>query len=335
MRKKPLAEQVVVVLGASSGVGRATAREAARRGAKVVVAARNDEALRNAAAEVEGLGSEALAVAVEASSFDELDELCTRAVQRFGRIDTFVATAMVTVYAEVDRLDEDELVRVLDVNFVGRVRAYRAALPHLKASRGTFVDVNSALAYRGIPLQAPYCASKAAARAFFESARVELERHGVDVAISLVLPGAINTPQFDRGRQKRGLQPRPVPPVYQPETTAAAILHCAERPARELPVSWGAQRLLWGQKLSPRVGDLVLRRNGWDSQTTGEPKPVDTPDNLWRAVPGDPGAHGRFDAEAKASTAFTALRLRRGKLALAGVLAAALASATLGLRSRA
>jgi hypothetical protein len=123
--------------------------------------------------------------------------------------------------------------------------------------------------------------------------------------------------------------------VYQPETTAAAILHCAERPVRELPVSWGAQRLLWGQKLSPRLGDRVLRRSGWESQTTGEPKPVDAPDNLWTTVPGDPGAHGRFDAEAKASTAFTALRLRRGKLALAGVLGAAVASATLGLRSRA
>ena len=334
MRKKPLREQVLVVLGGSSGIGRATAREAGRRGALVVVAGRNEEALANAAAEVEGLGSEALAAPVETTEFHALARLCAQAVERFGRIDTFVATAMVTVYAEVERLEEDELARVLDVNFLGRVRAYRAALPHLRASRGTFVDVNSALAYRGIPLQSAYCASKAAARAFFESARVELEKADAGVAISLVLPGAVNTPQFDRARQKLGLQPQPVPPVYQPETTAAAILHCAERPVRELPVSWGAQKLLWGQKLSPRAGDRVLVRNGWDAQTTGEPKPVEVPDNLWQTVPGDPGAHGRFDTQARRSTAWTELRLRRGKLGLAAALGIGAALATLGLRSR-
>jgi NAD(P)-dependent dehydrogenase (short-subunit alcohol dehydrogenase family) len=334
MAKKPLQEQVIVVLGASSGVGRATAREAGRRGARVVVAARNEEALGHAVAEVEGLGSEALAVPTDATSIPDLERLCSRAVERFGRIDTFVATAMVTVYAEVEELDPDELRRVLDVNFLGRAWAYRAALPHLKASGGAFVDVNSALAYRGIPLQAAYCASKAAGRAFFESARVELEKAGSDVAISLVLPGAINTPQFDSDRQKLGLQPQPVPPIYQPETTAEAVLRCAERPVRELPVSWGAQKLLWGQKLSPRLGDLVLRRNGWKAQTTGEPKPLDAPDNLFAPVPGDPGAHGRFDAESRGSTAWTALRLNRARVGAAAALGIGAALASLGRRSR-
>jgi NAD(P)-dependent dehydrogenase (short-subunit alcohol dehydrogenase family) len=145
MRKKPLSEQVVVVLGASSGVGRATAREAGRSGARVVVASRNEEALRNAAAEVEGLGAEALAVPAESTSPEELRRLCEAAVERFGRIDTFVATTMVTVYAEVERLEPEELARVLEVNFLGRAYAFWAALPQLKASRGTFVDVNSAL----------------------------------------------------------------------------------------------------------------------------------------------------------------------------------------------
>ena len=202
----------------------------------------------------------------------------------------------------------------MDVNFLGRALTYWAALPHLKASRGTYVDVNSALAYRGIPLQAAYCASKAAARTFFESARVELEKHRTGVDLCLVLPGAMNTPQFDRGRQKLGLQPQPVPPIYQPEVTAAAVLHCCEHPERELPVSWGAQKLLWGQKLSPRAGDLVLLRNGWESQTTGEPKPVESPDNLCETVPGDPGAHGRFDTQSRPSSAWTNARLRLGKM---------------------
>src|SRR5205085_3437441 len=176
-------------------------------------------------------------------------------------------------------------------------------------SRGTFLHVSSALAYRGIPLQAAYCASKAAGRTFLESARVELEKHHVPVDISLVLPGAINTPQFDRSRQRIGLQPQPVPPIYEPEPFAKAVLHCCEHPIRELPLGWGAQKLLWGQKLSPRAGDWMLRRMGWKGQHTDERKPVDAPDNLFDTLPRDPGAHGRFDDRSRGSTVWTRLRL--------------------------
>jgi NAD(P)-dependent dehydrogenase (short-subunit alcohol dehydrogenase family) len=326
--KKSLAQQVVVVAGGSSGIGRAVARAAGKRGARVVVAGRNVEALDAAVGEIEAAGSEALAVPGEATSAVDAEALCDRAVERFGRIDTFVNSVMVTVYAEVEQLEPDELRRVMEVNFIGRVLSFRAALPHLKASRGTFVDVNSALAYRGIPLQAAYCASKAAARTFFESARVELEKHGTGVDLCLVLPGAMNTPQFERSRQKLGLQPQPVPPIYQPETAAAAVLHCCEHPERELPVGWGAQKLLWGQKLSPRAGDLVLLRTGWKSQTTSEVKPVDSPDNLWAQLPGDPGAHGRFDGGSRAASAWTEARLRLGKM---GSIAAVTAPVLAGL----
>ena len=328
--KKPIEQQVLVVAGASSGIGRATARAAGARGAKVVVSARNVEALEAAAAEVEASGGEALAVAADATSADDNERLCARAVERFGRIDSFVCSIMVTVYAEISELDADELRRVMDVNFIGRYHAYRAALPHLQASRGTFVDVSSGLAYRGIPLQAAYCASKAAGRVFFESARVEQEKHGTGVDISLVLPGGINTPQFDRARQKLGLQPQPVPPIHEPELAAAAVLHCCERPQRELPVTWASQKLLWGQKLSPRAGDLVLLRNGWEGQTTGEPKPVGSPDNLFETIPGDPGAHGRFDAQAKASSRWTEARIRLGKAGSVAALAAPVLAGLIG-----
>ena len=328
--KKRLSEQVIVVLGASSGIGRATARAAARRGARVVVAARNGEALEAAAREIEAAGAEGLAVPADTTDQTDLETLCARAVERFGRIDTFVASVMVTVYAEVEQLDAEELRRVMEVNFLGRALAYRAALPHLKASRGTFIDVNSGLSYRGIPLQAAYCASKAAGRAFFESARTEQEKHGTGVDISLILPGGINTPQFDRGRQKLGLQPQPVPPIYQPELVAEAILYCCERPQRELPVTWAAQKLLWGQKLSPRAGDLVLLRNGWKGQTTGEPKPIDSPDHLYETIPGDPGAHGRFDDRARGSSAWTSARLRLGKVSSIAVLAAPVVASVIG-----
>ena len=309
--KKPLSEQVVVVTGASSGLGRAIARGAGEAGAKVVVTARNGKALDDAVREIEAFGSEAIAVPADHAVQDEVAQVVEQAIDRFGRIDTYVANAMVTVMSEVADLQPDELRRVLDVNFLGMVHGYWAALPHLKESRGTFLHVSSALAYRGIPLQAAYCASKAAGRTFLESARVELEKHHVPVDISLVLPGAINPPQFDRSRQRIGLQPQPVPPIYEPEPFAKAVLHCCEHPIRELPLGWGAQKLLWGQKLSPRAGDWMLRRMGWKGQHTGQPKPTDSPDNLYETLPGDPGAHGRFDDQARESTIWTSLRLRR------------------------
>ena len=319
--KKPLADQVVLVTGASSGLGRAVARLAGARGAKVVVTSRSAEALDACVREIQASGSEALAVPADCAVEDQVAQVVEQAIDRFGRIDSYVANAIVTVYAETYKYEPEELRRIIDVNFFGQVYGYWAVLPHLRESRGTFVSINSALAYRGIPLQAGYCASKAALRAFFESARVEIEKAGWDVAVSVVLPGAINTPQFDRDRQKLGKQPQPVPPIYQPEPFAAAVLHCCEHPVRELPVGWGAQKLLWGQKLSPRAGDVMLRRMGWSSQHTDEDKPVDSPDNLFAPLPGDPGAHGRFDDRSRGSTAWTSLRLRRrlvGVVALGG-----------------
>jgi NAD(P)-dependent dehydrogenase (short-subunit alcohol dehydrogenase family) len=330
-KKKALADQVVVVTGASSGLGRAIARGAGERGARVVVTARNAEALDNAVREIQAFGGEALAVPADHSVQDDVAQVVEQTVDRFGRIDTYVANAMVTVMAEAVELEPDELRQVFETNFFGTVYGFRAALPHLAQSRGTFIDVNSALAYRGIPLQAAYCASKAAGRTFFESARTELQKHGGAVDICVVLPGAINTPQFERSRQKIGMQPQPVPPIYQPEPFAEAVLHCCEYPVRELPVGWGAQKLLWGQKLAPRVGDALLRRNGWKSQTTGEPKSTSAPDNLFETVPGDPGAHGRFDEPARNSTVWTSLRLRRW---LVGATAAAAGATFAALSQR-
>ena len=324
-RKNALSDQVVVVTGASSGLGRAVARLAGQRGAKVVVTARTGEALDACVREIEAFGSEALAVPADCTVQDEVAQVVEQAVDRFGRIDTYVANAIVTVYAETYRYEPDELRRIMDVNFFGQVYGYWAALPHLRESKGTFLSVQSALAYRGIPLQGGYCASKAALRNFFESARVELMKDKSGVDISVVHPAAINTPQFDRDRQKIGKQPQPVPPIYQPEPFADAVVHCCEHPIRELPIGWGAQKLMWGQKLSPRAGDLMLLRMGWKGQHTDEDKPLDSPDNLFETMPGDPGAHGRFDAQARNSTLWTSLRLRRWLVGAAVVGAAAVA----------
>jgi hypothetical protein len=208
------------------------------------------------------------------------------------------------------------------------VNCYWASLPHLTQARGTFVQVASALSYRGIPLQAAYCSSKAALRAFFESARVEHAKHRIPVDISVILPGAIDTPQFDVARQYVGRQPQPIPPIYEPEPFAEGVVHCFEHPVRELPLGWGAQKLLWGQKLSPRAGDLVLLRNGWKGQHTGEPKPVSSPDNLFEPLPGDRGARGRFSDRSRATTMWTTLRLRR---VLLGATVAGVGLATMGI----
>ncbi len=326
MRKKRLlSDQVVVIAGGSYGLGRAIAVAAGRRGAKVAVGARTPEALDAAGADIAAAGGEALVLETDVADRDQVDRLVAAAVERFGRIDTYIANGMVTVYAETHRLSDDELRRVFDVNFFGGVYGYWAALPHLRQSNGTFIQVASALSYRGIPLQAAYCSSKAALRTFFESARVELQKEEAGVDVSVILPGAINTPQFDRAREKLGLQPQPVPPIYQPEPFAEAVVRCCERPVRELPIGWGAQKLLWGQKLSPRIGDRILLRNGWRSQHTQELKPSDSPDNLFQPLPGDPGAHGRFDDRSRKTTAWTWLRLRRG------LFGAGMALATMGL----
>jgi NAD(P)-dependent dehydrogenase (short-subunit alcohol dehydrogenase family) len=325
--KKPIEDQVVVVTGASAGLGRAIARAAAARGAKVVVAARGADGLDAAVAE---LGPDALAVQADVASLDDCHRIVEEAVDRFGRIDTFCANAMVTVYQEARDLRPEELRRVLEVNFLGAVNCYWAALPRLVETRGTFSHVSSALAYRGIPLQAAYCSSKAAGRTFFESARVEHEKHAIPVDITLVLPGAINTPQFDQARQYLGKQPQPVPPIYEPEPYAEAVLHTFEHPIRELPVTWGAQKALWGQKLAPRIVDLVLERTGWDGQHTGEPKPVGSPDNLFEPLPGDKGARGRFSDRSRNSTLWTSLRLRR---ALVGTVVAGVGLATMSVSS--
>src|SRR6266540_6701290 len=324
-RKKRLPEQVVVVAGASYGLGRAIAVAAARRGADVVIGARTRQALDGALAEIEAAGANGLAVAADVSRREQVAELVDATVERFGRIDTYVANAMVTVYAEAHRLEDEELRRVFDVNFFGGVYGYWTVLPQLRASGGTFIQIASALSYRGIPLQAAYCSTKAALRTFFESARVELEKERAGVDVCVILPAAINTPQFDRARQKVGLQPQPVPPIYQPKPFAEAVVRCCEQPVRELPIGWGAQKLLWGQKLSPRAGDLILLRNGWRGQHTEELKPTDSADNLFEPLPGDPGAHGRFDDRSRGTTAWTWLRLHRG------VIGAGLASATMRL----
>ena len=235
--RRPLREQVLVITGASSGIGRATAVEAGRRGAAVVLAARNVRGLHEAAAEVERAGGVAHAVATDVAEYAQVERLANETVERFGRIDTRVNNAAVGLYATVEQASPDELVRVVQVNLMGSIYGIKAVLPHLRRQGGgTIVTVGSALGERAVPLQAPYVAAKHGLKGFTESLRMELEREGANVNVTLIEPSSINTPFFRHARSKLGVKPRPMPPVYQPEVVAEAILAAAEHPRRDVVV---------------------------------------------------------------------------------------------------
>jgi NAD(P)-dependent dehydrogenase (short-subunit alcohol dehydrogenase family) len=324
-RKKPVSEQVVVVTGASSGLGRAIARAAAERGAKVVVTARNEEALSNAVSEIERAGSEGLSVPADCTEQDQVERVVAQAIERFGRIDTYVANAIVTVYAEAERLTPEELRRVMDVNFFGTVYGYWAALPHLRASKGTFLHISSALAYRGIPLQAAYCGAKHAIQGFMDSLRTELLHDRSHVHVTMVQMPALNTPQFRWVKTRLPRMPQPVPPIFQPEVAAEAIHWAANHRRRELYVGMPTVEAIVGDKVASGFADWYLARTGFDSQQTAEPDDHARPCNLWDPVPGDHGAHGVFDGRASARCPELWIGTHRGELSLAGALAAAAA----------
>jgi short-subunit dehydrogenase len=207
---------------------------------------------------------------------------------------------MATVFARIDEIEPDEFRRATEVTYLGYVWGTQAALRRmLPRDRGTIVQVGSALAYRAIPLQAPYCAAKHAVKGFTESLRTELMHDGSNVRVTMVQLPAQNTPQFSWGRAKLPRQPQPVPPIFEPEVAAEAVVHAAEHPRRELVVGWPAVKAVYGERIAPWLGDRFLSRTGFESQQTDEPLREERAGNLFEPVPGDFAAHGRFDDESK------------------------------------
>jgi len=256
---KPLADQVLVITGASSGIGRATAVEAGRRGATVILAARNVRALHAAAAEVERAGGTPHAVPTDVAEFAQVERLAREAIERFGRIDTWVNNAAVAMYATVEQASVEEIVRVIQVDLMGQIYGIKAALPHLRRQGGgTLICVGSALSERAVPLQAPYVAAKHALKGFTESLRMELEREASGINVTLIEPSSINTPFFRNARSKTGVKPRPMPPVYEPEIVAEAILVAAEHPRRDLVVGGAGKLLTVLERISPPLVDRVM-----------------------------------------------------------------------------
>ena len=326
---------VVVVTGASAGVGRATVRKFAEDGARIGLIGRGRPGLEHAKREVEERGGEALVLPCDVADPAAVDAAASAVEEAFGPIDVWVNDAMVTLYAEFTDIEPEEFERASHVTYFGTVWGTRAALKRmLPRDRGSIVQVSSALAYRGIPLQSAYCGAKHAIKGFTESVITELLHNGSNVHIGMVqLPG-LNTPQFTWGRTKLPKQTQPVPPIYQPEVAADAIHFCAYNRRREIYVGYPTVKTIVGEKLAPWLVDRYLARNGYDAQQTDEPLDPDGHDNLFEPVEEDRGAHGPFDDRARSSSVQYLFTKHRGLVMLAGLgLAAAAAAGVSALRS--
>jgi len=314
---------VVVVTGASAGVGRATAVAFAREGARVGLVARGEDGLYGARKDVEAAGGQALVVSADVADADAVERVATAVEDTLGPIDVWVNNAMAAIFSPFMKITPAEYRRATEVTYLGYVWGTMAALRRmLPRDRGVIVQVGSALAYRGIPLQAPYCGAKHAVQGFTESLRCELLHDGSRVRVTMVQLPALNTPQFDWGRNRMPRKPQPVPPIYQPEVGADAIVWSARNPERrEVYAGETTAITILGDKLAPAVGDRYLARTGYESQQTAEPADENAPDNLFEPVRGDHGAHGRFDRRALSRSAQLWATKHRRLLALAGVTA--------------
>jgi NAD(P)-dependent dehydrogenase (short-subunit alcohol dehydrogenase family) len=325
----------VVITGGSAGVGRAAACAFAAKGWRVSLLARERKRLDAAVADVEKNGGEGLALPADVADSDAVEAAAGKAEEKFGPIDVWVNSAMVTVYSPLSEITAEEFRRVTEVTYLGQVYGSLSALRRMRLrNRGTIVNVSSALAYHGLPLQAAYCGAKFAARGFTESLSCELLHEGSDIRVTLVVLPAVNTPQFDWARNKLPHRPRPVPPVYQPEVIASSIVRAAETAPREMVIGRSSMQLVAGSMVAPGIVDRILAAKAYGGQQASEPAQM-RPDNLFEPAPGDFGSHGRFDGESSSSAGVIALGPARGASAVAGLaVLAGLALAAYGLGRR-
>lgn len=311
--------EVVVVTGASAGLGRAIVRAFAREGAYIGLLARGVDGLQAARFEVEELGGKALVLPLDVANAEAIEAAAARVEEEFGPIDIWINNAMVSVFSPVKKMTPEEYKRVTEVTYLGVVYGTLAALKRmLPRDRGVIVQVGSALAYRGIPLQSAYCAAKHAIQGFHDSLRSELIHDKSNVRVTMVQLPAMNTPQFSWVKSRLPRKPQPVPPIYQPEIGADAVFFAAHNDRREMYVGYPTVEAIIGDKIAPGFADWYLARNGYDAQQTQEPVEPDRRDNLWDAVPGDHGAHGTFDDRASASSPQLWASKNRKWLTLAG-----------------
>jgi NAD(P)-dependent dehydrogenase (short-subunit alcohol dehydrogenase family) len=311
--------EVVVITGATSGVGRATARRFARAGASVALLARGSDGLEAARREVEDLGSRALVCPVDVADAMAVLTAAERIERELGPIDVWVNNAMVSVYAPFMEIAPDEFRRVTEVTYLGYVYGTMAALKFMKPrDQGVIVQVGSALSYRSIPLQSAYCGAKHAINGFTASIRSELFHDRSKVHVCMVQLPAVNTPQFDVTLNRMGEEAQPVPPIFQPEVPADAIYWMAHHRRRELFVGGSTVKAILGNRVIPGLLDRYLSKVAYDGQSTGERRAPGQPNNLWKPLPGDRGAHGRFDDRSEPRSWQLEAAKRKDGLMLAG-----------------
>lgn len=313
--------ETVVITGATSGVGRVTARRFAEDGARIALLARAEKSLEATASEVEERGGTAMTISVDVADHAEVSEAAQRVVDEWGGIDIWINNAMTTIFAPFTEIRSEEYRRATEVTYLGVVWGTMVALDHMIPNGdGTIIQVGSALAYRGIPLQAPYCGAKHAIKGFTESVRTEMIHYGHGVHIGMVQLPALNTPQFTHCRSKFDRHPQPVPPIFQPEVAANAIHMAAREQRREVYVGWPTIKTIVGNKIASGLADLYLARNGVSSQLTDEPAaPTNEEGNLFHPVEGDHGAHGVFDDRSRSWSLQMWLNERRKPLAAVAI----------------
>jgi len=308
---KQLSEQVIVITGASSGIGLATAKLAARRGAQVVLVSRDEEDLARAVREIQDRGASAVHLVADVADQAAMQRVARDVVVQFGRIDTWINNAGVTVYGLIEEVPTEDARRLFETNYWGVVNGSLAALPHLRSGGGALINLGSVLSDTGYPLQGHYTASKHAVKGFTDSLRLEVEKSGAPVCITLIQPAAIDTPYPEHAKNHLGFEAKHMPPVYAPEVVAKAILHCAERPERNVLVGGRGKVFSTSEKFAPRLFDRMKEATSFHGQLTD--RPARTDDTLFHPRPDDGRVRGGHPGHVMKTSAYTEARLHRGK----------------------
>lgn len=278
---KKLNEQVMVITGATSGIGLVTARMAAGRGARLILAARNEEALRRLVNETAASGAQAVYVVADVGKQEDVRRIAEKAIEHFGDFDTWVNNAGVSIYGRVLDVSMEDHRQLFETNYWGLVYGSQVAAEHLRQKGGALINIGSSLSDRAIPLQGTYCASKHAVKGYTDALRMELEEEGVPISVTLIKPSAIDTPYREHAKNYMPVEPLNPPPVYAPETVAEAILHCAEHPERDVFIGAGGKALSLGGEYAPRLTDKVMEATLFNLQKTNKPSLASRPDGLY------------------------------------------------------
>jgi NAD(P)-dependent dehydrogenase (short-subunit alcohol dehydrogenase family) len=329
IRLKPLEDQVIVITGGTSGIGLATAKRAAKRGARVVLCSRNEPELRETVSVIEEDGGKARSVVADVANQEDVERLAATAVEEFGTIDTWVNNAGVSFYGNLMEVAIEDMRRLFEVNFWGTVYGARAAVPRLRGNGGALINIGSVVSDRAIPLQGAYSASKHAVKGFTDALRMELQEEGAPISVTLIKPSTIDTPYFQHAKNYMAVEPKPPAPVYAPEIVANAVLRAAEHPVRDITIGGGGRLISALGTALPRLTDFYMERSMFEAQRSDIPA-GERPDNLYVHSPEEGRERGGYPGHVMQSSAYTRAALSPGKALIAAGLGLALFA---GLRS--